>query len=473
MRPTFRRLLGALAAAWLAAGCATTGLPTDAADIRVPSPVEAQPALPDEGTESERAEDARRLLAAPLDADTAVRVALLENRELRAALRELGIPRGHLAQTGSLPNPVVEVERLPEPTHPLELRVEYDVTHALLAPLRAHAAEPELAAAGHRVAAEVVALGHRVRVAVHRVQAAEQRVALARQMREGLAAGREAAEAMFAAGNVPELDLVRRTTAHERAEIVVRALEMEASAERERLQPLLGTTAAETPWQVRGELPPPSGDVPPAADLEARAQRANLALAEMRARLEGLSRRVDVSRAEGWIPELALSVSALRESADHGAEDAVWGFGGGVSVGLPLFDRRAGATDALEAELSGLRERYQGHTLRLRAATREAHARLLSAQGRERQLRETLLPAQRRLLEQTLLHYNAMQIGIYELLDARRQLLDVELAHVGTLEEYWNARAGLDAILAGHLVSMAATEQPSSLGGETSNEGGH
>src|SRR5512134_2660922 len=52
-------------------------------------------------------EAARKLLAQPLDANAAVRLALLNNRELRATLREMGIARGRLIQAGLLPNPTV------------------------------------------------------------------------------------------------------------------------------------------------------------------------------------------------------------------------------------------------------------------------------------------------------------------------------------------------------------------------------
>lgn len=473
MRSPIRRLLGAAALGWLVTGCATSRAPRDAADFDAVSPALV---LADEGdreAEPARTPSPRELLAEPLDADAAVRLALLGNRQLRAAIQELGISRGRVAQTGSLPNPTVEVARLAEPTHPLELRVEYDLGHALLAPLRADAAEPELDAARRRVAAEYVALSHRVRVAFHGAQAAEQRLGLAREVLEGLAASREAAEAMYAAGNVPELDVARRAAAHERARGMVDALELRASAERERLFPLLGLSAGEGSLRIQSGLPLPAGDLPDAEGLEARALHASLELAAMRSRLEGLSRSVDLSRAQGWLPELTVSISAQRESAGEHAAEASWGFGGGASVGLPLFDRRSGATTALEAELAALRERYQDQTLRLRASAREAHARVIAAERRERQVREVLLPAERRLREQTLLHYNAMQLGLYELLEARKQLLEAELAHVDALEAYWNAKAGLDAILAGHLVPLSPTEGPSTLAAEAADEGGH
>jgi outer membrane protein TolC len=71
------------------------------------------------------------------------------------------------------------------------------------------------------------------------------------------------------------------------------------------------------------------------------------------------------------------------------------------------------------------------------------------------------VPAQARVAEQLLLHYNAMQIGVFELLQARREQLAVQLAHVETLQEYWSSLAALQALLAGHTPSMSSTRKAS------------
>jgi len=59
------------------------------------------------------------------------------------------------------------------------------------------------------------------------------------------------------------------------------------------------------------------------------------------------------------------------------------------------------------------------------------------------------VPAQQRVVRETLLQYNAMQIGVFQLLQAQREELDVELAHADALREYWSAVAALRALLAG------------------------
>ena len=59
--------------------------------------------LPD-GAPDEIEHDVQTLLAQPLSLDNAVRIALLNNRELRADLFGLGVARGQLVQANLFPN---------------------------------------------------------------------------------------------------------------------------------------------------------------------------------------------------------------------------------------------------------------------------------------------------------------------------------------------------------------------------------
>ena len=83
------------------------------------------------------------------------------------------------------------------------------------------------------------------------------------------------------------------------------------------------------------------------------------------------------------------------------------------------------------------------------------------------------MPARRRVLEQTRLQYNAMQTGIFELLQARRGLLDAELAEVEALREHWTAQAAFDAILAGGRVDGEGGSVAGRFTGSSDSAGGH
>ncbi|WP_438007884.1 TolC family protein [Sorangium sp. So ce321] len=464
----------------LSAGCAVPSPATDMARVRHLSGAALPPSATSAEVDPEPAGDARALAQRPLTADAAVRVALLNNRELRATFKEIGVTRGNIEQAGALPNPEIEVEVTPrqeglEHAH-VELSVEIDLTSALLAPLRARAARSEHEAARYRAAGAVVELGYQVRAAFYAAQAAEQRLGIANRALDALAAARDAARALFAAGNVPELDVATQEAGYEEARVTAAQIELELLSQRERLNRLLGLSGASTAWTMAGALPRPPAAPSTPAGAEARALRASLELAELRSRLDAAADRAGALRAEGWVPDMSVGVHGERElpgSGEVGA-DHPWVLGAGLRLSLPLFNRQRGAEAAQTAEFDGLLERYHGRAIDIRSALREARSRLVSAHARARQHERVIVPARRRVLEQTLLQYNAMQVGVFQLLEAHREQLDAELAAVEALREYWTAKAAFDALLSGRRVEAGGAEAPAAMPRASgTGEGGH
>ncbi|MCC6806762.1 MAG: TolC family protein [Deltaproteobacteria bacterium] len=395
------------------------------------------------------------LPSAPLDADAAVRLALVHNRDLRATLRDMGVERGALMQAGVVANPLVEFELLPEKNSLFELRVEYEVTSLILTPMRARAAAADLDAARYRAAGAVVQLGYDVRAAFYALQAAEQRVAIGLRSLDAFAASRDAAEALYAAGNIPQLDLEAEVLGHERTKATLLQLEVERVHAYERLHRLIGLpspapaftiVAAPTtiPDVLRFHAPFSTGVADNSLDLE-----------ETRRRLDALAKKAGYSALSGWLPEINLDVHALigdPDAAPATPADTRWRFGGGVSVRLPIFDQARGTTRTFEAQRDALLERYYAQATALRSQAREATARVINGWSRARQYRDAIVPAQARVLDQTLRQYNAMQISVFTLIEARRAQLDTELEYALALCEYWTAAAAADALHAGKMI---------------------
>jgi len=417
--------------------------------------------------------DAKPLLTKPLDADGAVRLALLQNRELRATLVELGIPRGRLVQAGLLPNPTVGAELLPERNTSIELRVEYDLTSLLLVPLKKGVAAAELLAARHEAAAAVVQLGYDVRVAFYAMQAAQQQLAVSQRALDTLAAGRDAAEALLRSGGLPAIDASRQIAAYERARLTTARYELELADRRERLSRLLGVFGEGATYQLAAPLRAAPETLGELLGLEAKAVGASLELAAMRARMLTAARKGQLSRVQGHLPDISLDFHALHGRPEGTLPGSSWGFGGGISVRLPLFDRQQGNVRAASAAQDGAASRFEGLAIDVRSAAREARQRLVSAHARARQLERVVLPAQERLTRETLRQYNAMQLGIFQLLEARREELDAQLLYIDTLREHWGAKAALDALLAGKRVAAAAGAQSTPSTAGASAGGGH
>lgn len=466
-----RILLGAL----LLGACASSSIRSDLRSVRQLSGSAQLAPVAGDDVAADSSGDIRQLLTEPLDADRAVRIALLNNRELRARLRELGVSRGRLIQAGLVANPVLEAEVAPERDSHLELRVEYDVTSLIYAPLAKRAAAADLQAERFQVASAVLTLGYRVRSEFYALQAAEQRSLAALRTLDALAAGRDAAQALVEAGNIAQLAASTQIAAYERARISVAQLELALASQRERMQRLLGLHGDETEWKVAPLFAAIPEQLRLDDDLERRAVAKSLELSALRSRLDASARRTGLARMAGWLPEVAIDVHALYLRSQDSNDDRNLRWGGGVSVGVPLFDRQQGTRRVHEAQFDATLERYHGLAIDLRSAVRDARNHVVSAHARARAYETVIVPAQRVVTEQTLLQYNAMQLGVFQLLEARRQQLEVELAAVETQREYFSARAGLEALLAGALVQSEATPSAESMTapGEGSAQAGH
>ncbi|MFO0684341.1 MAG: TolC family protein [Sandaracinus sp.] len=449
----------ALVAAMPLAGCVSTSVRGDVDDLRtlthattladVSGPVDDAPAT-----------EVDEILAAPLDADAAVRIAMANNRELRATLRELGISRSRLLTAGLLANPTVEAELTPERQSAVAMRVEWDVASVVLAPLRSEAASADLDAARFDAAEAVLETGYEVRAAFYALAAAEESLAIAQRALEAQLTARDAARALGDAGNLRPLDVRVREAAFEEERVAVAERELEALVAREHVQRLLGLHGDDTAWTIAGALAPaPEAPADP-EDLETRAVDASLALRALAATMVGHARRAGLARTEALLPELLVDLHALIGTADTTMAAPSTALGGGVALRLPIFDQGSGRVAMHEHALDAAFERYVGTAIEVRSAAREARARVLSSALRAHHYEAIVVPARQRVLDETVLQYDAMQVSVFQLLEALRARQDSEIASVHTRAEYWTEAAAMDALLAGHVVRREASARP-------------
>ncbi len=312
----------------------------------------------------------------------------------------------------------------------------------LTLPARRSLADAGVDVARHAAQRTAVELAHQVRIAFYRVQSAERRWRTAVIELETAVAARDAARALHAAGNLTALEAERHAATSELLRTEVAELELAYHDAREQLQQRLGLHGADTAWQVA----PPSEELPQRttelSDVEPRTLEASHELARLRAELAALSRSHRLARIDGWLPGLAVDVHAERDETE-------WETGGGVRVSIPLFDRRQGERDALKAEQLALERRLRALAVDLRSQARAARNRVIAGEARARHWRERVLPARRRVVEETLLQHNAMQADVFELLEARRAEVGAAREASDALFEALVARCALDALLEG------------------------
>ena len=455
----------------LATGCATTGLNDDLASIRRTVTARAALAefdLPRLEAPEAVPEEVDRLLEQPLTADAAVRLALINNREARAALAEIGIARGQFMQAGLVPNPEVEFEmRAPGGDQPpqIDIGLELNLSATFLAPLRGGIASATLDAERWKAAGALLDLTWSTRVAYYEAQALQQKLDLRLRAFASQQASYETALELSKVGNLPALALANELAAVELSRVQVAEAENALLDGREALTRKLGLSGARTGWTFAGQLQVPK-DVPTGDAVEAKAIEASLELSELFSRAEAASRRVGIAKTEAWLPHLAAGF--------HGERDGnLWELGAHVTVGLPVFDRAQGRQLSARSEYDGLRARAEGQALQVRSAVRMTLNRVESAGRRARHYAERLVPARQQQLEQTVLQYNAMQVGVFQVLSAQREVTEAAISQVDATLDAWKARAALELLLAGRSSPLVLGAVPGSSSMAVESSGGH
>ena len=441
-------LVATIVAGVVLAGCST--VPEDRGFDQVRADVEQHLDQPvhwyrGEPEDEQAVEAMRALLDEPLTADTAVQIALLNNRRLQATYQELGIAQAQLVQAGLLRNPVFDAAVLFPASGgaaKLELGVAQEFLSVLYIPMRRQIADAELDAATAAVTQAVLDLAGRTRSAFYHVQAQQQLLEMHEQIVLSTEASYEAAQRLHHAGNITDLTLDLERAFHEQTRLDLAAAEASLLESRERLNALMGLWGHETTW----ELPPRLPDVPEAeldlAQLERRAIEQSLTLAGMRQHIVALGRQLGVTDATALVPELQLGAEAERESGR-------WKLGPSVQLPIPLFDQGQARRATAEAQLRQTQERYAAQAVELRAAVRAARHRKLAARRQALYHRDILLPLHQRITQESLRQFNAMELGLFDLLRVRKQQAEAGGRYIQALRDYWLARTDLELIFSG------------------------
>ena len=397
----------------------------------------------------------RDLLAKPIDKDAAIRIALATNRRLQAQYDELGIAAGDIASATVLAPLRVDVEYVfgrDGESDEIEVDAIQDILDLLQIPQRRGIANAGLAAARARAVAATVSLVADVEGAYVDIVAAQQELELRQTAFDAAAASAEIAERMHAAGNLPDLGIARERDQREQARLDLSRAQVELEVRRETFNQLLGLGGEATRWTIVGRLP----DVPDAAPaldaLERDAVAASLDITAVRSEAEAAAGRVGLARFRSWLPELGVGIAADRK-------DDTWSYGPALGIAVPLFDQGQGPRARANAELRRARNLAVATAIELRAQARATRQRVLGTYAEARHLRKVVLPLRDTVVIETLKQYNAMNATTFELLVARRELVDGGSQYIDALRRFWRAAADARALARGAMPRMANDER--------------
>ena len=425
------------------------------------------------GTEldAQAATQVRELLAAKLTANGATQIALLNNRNLQALYAELGVAQADLVQAGLLENPIFDLSaKFPlQGGNPVfDLGVAMGFLNIFYIPLRKRIAGAQFEAAKLRVTGEVLDFAAGVRTAYYQHQANEQMMELQQAITRGLTAALDVAQRLHAAGNITALDLARERAVAEEAKLQLATAEMAVRQSREHLHNLMGLWGDHIAWEMTPRLP----DIPNQAILlekiEHDALSRSLDLASARQEMIVAGERLGFNRATTLVPE--MHVGAVAERSGEGE----WEVGPSVEFPIPLFDQGQTRIGRGAVALRRTQQLYYALAVQVRSTARTVRDRLQGARNRALYYRDIMLPLRERIVNESQLQYNAMQIGVFDLLRSQERQIQTAAAYIDSQLSYWLARTDLDQLLSGRLPDSGGAQRMGQVRtNRTAATGGH
>ncbi len=403
-----------------------------------------------EGSETSAAIEA--LLAKPLELDAAVRIALARNRNLQARFDELGIAASQVADATVLPPTTVDGDykrAFSGSGSEVEVTVVQDVLDLLQIGQRRGIANAELRGARARAVAATVELAAQVEMAFYDVLASEQELELANTAFDAANASADLVERQHAAGNTSDLALYREQEQRERARIEIGRAEQVRKERRAKLATLLVIPSTQANWSTAGRLADPPATLASLDDLEQAATTASLDLDAFRADVDAAAARHRYAMVRTVLPELGVGVAMARRDGEG------WEAGPALRLGIPLFNQQQGPRARAIAEDRRARNEIAATRTGLAGSAQTTRSRAEQSFAEVRQILDVVMPLRKRVLAETTLQYNAMNASTFELLMARRDMVEIGQQYIEALRRYWSSMAEAKALRrGGHAMTM-------------------
>ena len=423
----FLRYVLVLSPAAMLTGCTTIDWPAERAQAMT---VAAAP--------TDETVDIVELLKTPLSREGALRIALAQSPEMRRLLALHESELNSAAMTGRLANPSFSYERL-RSTEGLDIErwLSFGVLDVLTLPQRLRIAAADVEAGRARLAADIVNRLTTVRRGWVEAVAAGEKRRYAERVLASAEASAELAVRMEAAGNFNILERARQQSYQADARSRLTLARQHELESRESLVRLLGLDGDQARLLT---LPARLPDLP-TAPISAPDVSSTITATRIDLRLANANWR-SAAAAYGLtnVTSLTEASLSLREQETRGFE---------VELSLPVFDVGDLQRGAARAQLRAAAAELEQTALVASSDLRVGYAAYRSTYEDAVHHRDVLVPLRKAMSEETLLRYNGMLIGVFELLSDAREQVDTVIAAIESSERFWLAEADLQASLLG------------------------
>ena len=399
----------------------------------------------------------RRLIEKPLSADAAVRIALVNNRDLQASYNALGISEAAAVEASLPPNPILSGFGVAGGGGlEVELRLAGNILALATLPARAEIAADRFRQAQLQAAFDTLRTAATARAAYYRAVARRAAAKFLGDAQATAAGAVQVSRQLGESGALNKLDQARHQVFYAELTAELATARQAETEAREQLVRRLGLWGRDLDFRLPDALPalPRAPRALPAVEVSAVRRRVDLQIA--RIEVEALAKVYDLTNATRYISlfELAGMSKTVREPGSSLFQEG----GAGFDLQVPVFDfgetRLRGAEEVYRQAVN----RLAAKAVNVRSEAREAYQTYRAAYDIARHYRYEVLPLRKIISDEMLLRYNAMQIDVFALLvEARQRILSTQAA-IRAEESFWLANSALRAAVIGGLPEEAAGE---------------
>ncbi len=397
------------------------------------------------------------LLAAPLSADAAAQIALLNNRDLQAAYNDLGISEADYVQQSLPPNPTLSLMNYGGTgVADFEIRLIEDVLSLMTLPQRSKIAAERFEHAKHAAVATTLALAGDVRRAWVRTIAAERQVRFLDEARRTADTSARLIAKLGEAGGGDQLDQAETAAFYAELSVRVGQARLAARRQRETLTRLMGLWGSDVGFRLPDDLPSLPREPDTMSDAEAQAINRRVDLVMARHDVVALAKSLKLTQATRYVSMFQLAGLANNENANPltTSNTSITRAGGALEISIPIFDTgEARERKARETYMRAV-NRLGAKAVNARSEVRIAYDAYRSTYDIARFYENRVLPLRRVASQQIALRYStavlakeSMRVDYFRVLTDERARITANAAALDARRDFDLAEIDLQAAL--------------------------
>jgi cobalt-zinc-cadmium efflux system outer membrane protein len=387
-----------------------------------------------------------------LTVESAVQIMLAKSPQVRMELAQMGIANAQQLQAELISNPHLSLGALrPEDggRWKLDIGLSQPLLELFTRPLRRQIAQENILTVQLRLQAQLQKLIAQTGDAYYSAVAAQQHLQVQRQMLDATLARQQLANSLYRAGNMSENSFLYYDNEARRVQQQTKKRERRAQEKQLELLNIMGLESSQS-ISLPLHLPILPSETFTHANLLTQARVDRLDLHITHQQLDQLQKRRTFIRQENGWRDMSIGVNAEREF------DGKTNVGPEIELALPLFNRNQGKLAALDAQSEKL-------TAQLKQLNLDADIEIAQTLNQMQSAREQLdlIQASLRVADKRVVlsnrEVNFMLGSPFELLNIKRQQIQLAHEYTNELANYWQARTRLELAI-GRAINNPASE---------------